>query len=203
MRAAAAALGAAVLVGVSACTGTPGQSARPSPTPSTAQTPSPSPVPVVLDPRPARLEWSTVADTRADSVIVTDWGEVGTTDKRVNVPPGRGPDHEAGPGFRFSDTLVDGPYLVTVAEDDAETKPSLVRIHDLRTGTIRRFGAPRAPAVAAVGSWAVGLGQLAYATYQGRRYCLALADLATGRGKVVHCAARRTGLNGFHLSDAA
>ena len=201
MRAAAAAFAAAVLVTVSACTATPAPSARPSPTPTT-QAPRPGRDHVAIDPVPAGLEWSPVADSRDESLVVTDWGEVRVTDMHVMMPPGHGPDLDAGSGFRFSDSLADGPYLLTVAQDDAEMKPARVRIYDQRSGTVRRLGPPRAPAVTTGGSWAVGSGRVAYASYQGRRYCLAVADLHTGRGKVLHCAAPRTGLTDFRISDA-
>lgn len=110
----------------------------------------------------------------------------GPNDARFNAPD----------GFRFSDTLLDEDYAVLVAQDRAETKPSVATIVDLATGDTRTLDGQSDPATVNGGSWALGQGQAFHATTNADgAYCLAEVDLATGAGQTAFCAEPNTGFN--------
>ena len=153
------------------------------------------------DPALAPLDWQPTDESVDDRVVVgAEWRVVvdrsGATADLTG--PQAGLSLPAGPGRRFSEVLLDEEWAVLVAQDRAESRPSVARVVDLATGDVRRVVTPEP---ASGGSWAMADGSLWYPTVgDGGAYCLATLALADSNGEDGWCAEPRTGWSGLTAS---
>lgn len=214
-----AAPAAALLLALTACSGTDEKRPLARPTPSSTPTSSPSQPtatpsaalrggtaeePVVLPPEVQLLDWRPLPGPVGDTVTRSgDWtltvNEAGT---RAEL---EGPGSSSGSGSsdeRITDAFIDGEYAVVVFQDKQETRPNRAEVTDLATG--RGFtvdGSSDVPTTTG-GSWALGQGRLLHATVDRRSYCLASVDLATRKSTRGWCAPARHGFNSARITPA-
>lgn len=208
MRHLAAGATAVLVVALTGCTGSttgsqPGASPSSSATESSSEPPTePSGGPSATG-ESAALDWKPVpGPTGAEATVSGDWtltvapsGEVtltGPRDVAVDVPR----------DFEVTDALVDGEYAVVVAEHERAQQPNLATVVELATGeTATIDGDSRIPTTVG-GTWALGSGLLVHATTSGGDYCLAFADLTTGRSEPGPCVPPRHGVTNANVSPA-
>ncbi len=202
----------------------PSSSETPSTTPSTAASSPTSPTspsspssptsasggpadrPAPLTARDDLLAWRPVPGStdRAVSRTVTQGGTwtLGATDAKAVLTGPRGTTSYAAAGRRVSDALVDQQYAVVVLQDEAEQRPSVATVTDLRTGKSFTLDGRSDVPTTTGGVWALGAGRLLHATVRGGAYCLATVDLATRAATVGWCAEKQHGFNAAHVTPA-
>ena len=192
--------GALVLV-LTACSGTDAREAVPSPQPAPAAPAAPTGDMVTAEPSTHLLDWTPIA---SDGVVTRgrDWSLTVVSQGSAAVV--EGPDRieiPAGQRRRISDTLLDDRYAVVVSQDRLEERASVATVVDLTTGVRTTLDARSTPPTVNGGSWSMYDGTLVYPTYgPGRSYCLASVDLASGRGTLGYCAPARHGHTRVHLT---
>lgn len=197
------AAGAVLVAGMLAgCADDPAEPADP---PATSATPDPTPTPTdessagteggPVTPTTALLDWQPTGESPDDLVVVgAQWRVHVTGDgERAEVTGPDGPRTiEAGDGRRVADVLLDDDWLVVVAQDEQETRPTEATIMELATGDSRDL----TPTPTSGGSWSMHGGTLHYPTTGPQdTYCLAAFDLASGQGEVDYCAPPRHGFS--------
>ncbi|QZY28931.1 hypothetical protein [Nocardioides coralli] len=209
MRRVAAVLAAALLL--AGCSGSdsstlPGYDLgrQPSAEPTTAPpSDTPSPTASGEPDAPAVLDWQPVeGDPTAETTVsgrwrlsLTEGGEATLTGPRevaLDVPR----------DFRVTDALLDTDHAVVVAEHERAEQPNVATVVDLASGRTSTIDGDSEVPTTVGGTWALGSGLLVHATTQGRDYCLAVADLVTGRSRLGPCVPPRHGITNAHVSPA-
>jgi len=209
------ALALATVLALTSCSGDP-EPTEPStaPTETVEPTETPEPSETTDEPteepsatesqQPALLDWQQVPGPVADQVTVSgEWslalpesGDAATLDgpepRTIRAPA----------GFRITDTLLDGEYAVVVAEHEQATRPNRATVVELSTGEQSVIDGRSEVPTTVGGTWALGSGLLVHATMQGRDYCLAVADLVTGRSRPGPCVPPRHGVSNVTVSPA-
>ena len=216
------ALAAALLLAATGCTAddtdpasspgertteTPSETAPESPASTEPETSEPSsagsPTDTTAGDRVALLDWQDTGEPVDARVTVGDEWRVAVDRSRTTAEltgPTGGLALPAGPRRRFSEVLLDDEWAVLVAQDRAESRPSVARVVELATGDVRRVVTPEP---ASGGSWAMADGSLWYPTTgDGGAYCLATLALADSNGEDGWCAEPRTGWSGLTASSA-
>lgn len=172
-----------------------------SPTPTTPQPSETTDGSSTTDsPEPALLDWQPVPGPIGDEVTISgawtltlaDGGDTVTLDG----PEPR--DVDAPTDYRFTEALIDGQYAVVVAEHEQATRPNVVTVVDLESG--RPSNADTPPGVG--GAWALGSGLLVTTVRKGTDYCVAVADLVTGRSRLGPCVPPRHGITNVTVTPA-
>ncbi|MGZ5404767.1 MAG: hypothetical protein ACXWDL_08970, partial [Nocardioides sp.] len=95
-----------------------------------------------------------------------------------------------------------GEYAVVVAEHEQASQPNRATVVDLATGEQSVIDGRSEIPTTVGGSWALGSGLLVHPTLQGRDYCLAVADLVTGRSRPGPCVPPRHGVTHVNVGPA-
>ena len=150
------------------------------------------------------LRWSAVPGPARDTttrgggwtLTVTGNGSGWTLDG-----PGTGRGGGAS-GRKVSDALLDQHWAVVVQQDAHEARPSVAEVIDLRTGRRSAIDGGSDVPTTTGGSWTLAGDRLLHATYGPHRaYCVATADLSTGRSTLGWCAPPRHGFNGARIGS--
>lgn len=192
---------------LTACTGDPEppESSAPTQTPEESGTTAqpgddPDASDTRTDPAPAALlDWRPVPGPVGDEVTVSgEWtltlGGGGTV--TLDGPEARAFDAPA--GYRFTEALIDWQYAVVVGEHEQAIRPNVVSVVDLESG--RPSDADIPPGVG--GAWALGSGLLVTTVEKGSDYCVAVADLVSGRSRLGPCVPPRHGITNVAVSPA-
>lgn len=149
---------------------------------------------------PAALDWQPVPGSVDDVVTVSGrWTLTVAADGGSATLDGPRPRTVDAPaGFSVSDALIDGQYVVVVAEHEQASKPNDVTVIDLRRG--RDIDADVEPGVG--GAFALGSGLLASTALRGRDYCVGVADLVAGSSNRGPCVPPRHGISNLDVGPA-
>lgn len=228
-RTAGGLLAAIALTAVAGCTGSddqPENAAAPQPEPSVASssapaTPSPtasasaSQTPsaggtTTASPTTALLAWKPLPGDPADTITTNGrWTLTIAADGRSwrLTPAGKGPGRTFGAsaphGERIMKAGLNGSFAVVVYGTEAGTRPETAAVTDLGRQRTSTIDAADDAAPASDTSWSLYGTHLWYATggQGGTPYCLASADLDTGRSAVGWCADAHHGFTNIMAAD--
>lgn len=188
----------------SSSTSEPATPSEPPTSESTSASPTKKPEPPEDDLPVSLLDWRPVPGPVDDEVTVSGkWKLTRAADgSRAQLSGPAGATYTPPAGFTYSDVLMDGQYAVVVAQDEQETKPNVAEVVDLATGGVTRIDGRSDPATTTGGAWALGSGFLVHATQRGGDYCLAVVDLASGRGRLGPCVPPRHGISNVVVTPA-
>lgn len=135
-------------------------------------------------------EWTLTVDPRSTRAVLDG-------PRPVTLP--------AGAGRRIAEAFLDDGHALVVAQDRRETRPSVATVVDLASGERTTLDGDSPAPTTSGGTWALGPDQAFYATVgapgQARAYCLAAADLGTGDGAPLWCAATRQGFTNARVGS--
>ena len=100
--------------------------------------------------------------------------------------------------YSISDTFIDYPHIAIVIKKQDESADDQLIVLDVKTFNKRRLD-PTAPRPA-TGSWAAGAGKVAYGSFRGEDYCLAVVDLDSLTGDLHECVPPRHGIHQVSIS---
>ncbi len=152
------------------------------------------------------LDWTPVEAATGDTVTMTAGTTVTLDQSRQHVSlTGSGPDRvlRAPRRFQFSDVITDGTWLVAVAQDKQESRPSRATVIQLESGKKTVLDGDSDIPTINGGSWAVGNDTVLHPTYRGTKYCLASVDLTDMTSTAGYCAPRRGGFSQVLISPSA
>ena len=154
--------------------------------------------------QPVLLDWQPVPGPVEDAVTVSgEWSLTLPRSGDSAVLDGPEPRTIQAPaGFRITDALIDGDHAVVVAEHEQARKPNRATVVELATGNETVIDGNSEVPTTVGGSWALGSGLLVHATTQDRDYCLAVADLVTGRSRLGPCVPPRHGVTNVTVTPA-
>jgi hypothetical protein len=210
-----ASLGAAIALALSGCTSSadqphtasppqqqPSVDASPSGTPSADASATSSPTPGTTGTAPARpttalLHWTPLPGSAADTVLSNgawtlsvgqdgDWWSLGhgaAPGKRTKVPD----------GLQVATAQMSDDVAVVVYADPDGAKPQRALVTSLRSQHLTTLDRSSRLPPSTDGSWALDGTTLWYATDHAGAYCLASADLGTGKSTLGWCAPARHG----------
>ncbi len=168
--------------------------------PSTSTTPGP---PQVVTPGTDLLDWAPAPGTVKDTVTVSGQSVL-TVDEQSTRARLEGPQQlvvNAGRTGRVAEAAIDGEHALVVVADRNEERPATATVLNLTTGErVVVNGRSEVPTTTG-GTFALGAGQVAYASYAGDAYCLAQAELASGATKLAWCAPDGYGFNQARITQ--
>lgn len=120
-----------------------------------------------------------------------DWWSLDQGAKNVGSAAGE----QAPKGLKVMDTELDDAWAVVVYGDENGDKQQRAVITSLDSGKVTTLGASSDLPPSSDGSWSLDGSTLWHATDQGKSYCLAATDLASGTSTLSWCAPPRNGFN--------
>ena len=175
-----------------------------SPSESASESPS-EPAGSASSPVLGEMAWKDVPGSVEDEITVSGkWRLTLAKGGRTVDLAGPRPQNLAAPqGWTFSHALIDGSYVVAVAEQKLAEQPDRATVIDLRTGDRQTIDGSSTPPTTTGGSWTLAGAILTHATRPGGDYCLAFVDLLANRSDQGPCAGKRHGFSNVVTTPSA